>query len=432
MNALSSYFKIATYRNTYTHIIEFENGEKTNDEKRKIKSSEPKHGTITEFIVNPRYMGENSTLPFDVLLDWIDKMSYQITGNIKITVDEFDGMNKLKTYKFKPKPFSEMISCFVPDMKKIIYDPVILSSDSEIVEEINDARVGKDESVKIKKKKVKKDIHLDVVFTHDDHQECDYDSYCNFTRTEEGGVHVESVEEVVCRFIQNKTKASMTEKERNKWDITWADVKSGLKMIINLSTSAQVQFMGNAKNKIQNADLKPVLKTMVLDELTAYFENNQSKLSTICKFVKLNARARIESQKVRAATKIEKLDRFREYDIPNYESCNNTGKKYKELILVEGERSAAASIRDGRNPDTQAIFGFRGVTKNPFKCSFSEIMENKEWKNFVKVLRTGVGQDFNIDKLYFDKIILMSDADKPSMSALNLSNCGELLLSLNY
>ena len=410
VNALSSYFKLATYRNTYVHIIEFENGKKINDENRPLKKNEKKHGTITEFIVNPKYMGKNSNLPIETVLDWIDDMSYQISSKLKVTVEIYKGIKLEETHKFKTKPFSDMMKKFI-DTKKTIYDPVVLSADSKIEEIITDTKLDDKDNVKVKNKKVKKDVHLDVVFTHDEHQETDYISYCNFTRTDEHGVHVDAVEEVICRFIQNKTKATMTEKEKNKWDITWNDIKTGFKMIVNLSTSAQVQFMGNAKNKIQNQDLKPVLKEMIQEKLVKYFEQNQGKLQTICKYVKLNARARVEAQKVRVATKSERLDRFKEYEIPNYIACNNTGKKYKELICVEGERSATGSIRSGRNPDTQAIFGFRGVTKNPYKCSLAEIMANKEWKNFVKVLRTGIGKDFNINKLYFDKIILTSDAD---------------------
>lgn len=425
-NALSSYFKLATYRNTYVHIIEFEEGKKIKDINRPLKKGEKKHGTITEFTVNEKYMGKNSSLPIDTVIDWIDMMSYQISSNIKITVDIFDGIKKLETKKFKAKPFGKIIERFVPDMKKVLYDPIVLSGDSFIVERIMDSKLdAKTDKVKIKDKEVKKDIHLEVAFTHDDTPENEYVSFCNFTKTDEGGVHLDSVEEVVCRFFQQKTKSYMTDKEKEKWDITWTDVKTGLKMIVNLSTSAQVQFMGNAKNKIQNQALKPVMKEMINDKITSYFKENESKLQTICKYVKLNARARIEAQKVRVATKTERLDRFKEYEIPNYVPCNNTGKKYKELICVEGERSATGSIRSGRNTNTQAVFGFRGVTKNPFKCSLAEIMQNKEWKNFVKVLRTGIGKDFNIDKLYFDKIILTSDADKLSMSALNLSNCGD-------
>lgn len=410
VNALSSYFKLATYRSTYVHIIEFENGKKINDENRPLKKNEKKHGTITEFSVNPRFMGKGSTLPIETVLDWIDDMSYQISSKLKVTVEIYKGLKLLETHKFKTKPFSDMMKKFI-DIKKTIYDPVIISSNSKIEETIMDTKIDANDNMKVKNKKVTKDIHLDVVFTHDEHQETDYISYCNFTRTDEHGVHVESAEEVICRFIQNKTKSFMTDKEKAKWDITWNDIKSGFKMIVNLSTSAQVQFMGNAKNKIQNQALKPVLKTMVQDAITKYFDKNPNVLQTICKYVKLNARARVEAQKVRVATKSERLDRFKEYEIPNYIACNNTGKKYKEIILVEGERSATGSIRSGRNPDTQAIFGFRGVTKNPYKCSLAEIMENKEWKNFVKVLRTGIGKDFNINKLYFDKIILTSDAD---------------------
>ena len=424
---MSSYFKLATYRNTYVHILEFENGKKINDENRPLKKGEKKHGTTTEFIVNPKYMGKDSELPIETVLNWIDDMSYQFTTKVKIKVEIYDGMKLEETHKFKTRSFSDMIKKYI-NPKDCIYDPVVLSADSTIEEVITDTKLDKNNNVKVKDKKVQKDVHLDVVFVHDNHQENDYISYCNFTKTDEHGVHVDSVEEVICRFIQANTKAGMSDKEKEKWDITWTDVKTGLKMIVNLSTSAQVQFMGNAKNKIQNQALKPVMKEMINDKITSYFKENESKLQTICKYVKLNARARIEAQKVRVATKTERLDRFKEYEIPNYVPCNNTGKKYKELICVEGERSATGSIRSGRNTNTQAIFGFRGVTKNPFKCSLAEIMQNKEWKNFVKVLRTGIGKDFNIDKLYFDKIILTSDADKLSMSAINLSNCGELSL----
>lgn len=411
VNALSSYFKLATYRNNYVHIIEFEDGKKVNDEKRALKKNEKVHGTVSEFIVNPKFMGKNSELPMDVVLNWIDDMSYQIGSKIKIDVEIYDGLKKVESYKFKTKPFSDMIKKYIPDMKKTIYEPVILSADSFIIESITDTRVDSKANVKVKNKDVKKDVHIDVVFVHDEHQENDYISYCNFTKTDEHGVHVDSAEEVICRYLQNTTKAGMTEKEKAKWDITWSDIKSGLKMIINLSTSAQVQFMGNAKNRIQNQELKPVLKEMINKELVKYFEKNQMKLQAICKYVKLNARARVEAQKVRVATKSERIDRFSEYEIPNYKKCNNTGKQYKELILVEGERSATGAIRAGRNHDTQAIFGFRGVTKNPYKCSLAEILQNKEWKNFVKVLRAGIGKDFDIKKLYFDKIILTSDAD---------------------
>ena len=108
------------------------------------------------------------------------------------------------------------------------------------------------------------------------------DSYCNFTRTTDGGVHLDTVLETFCRFIQSKTKDRMTEKEKEKWTVTWNDIKTGLVMIVNLSTNAQVQFMGNAKTKIQNMKLKPVIEKMALEEITKYFDKNNDELET-CK-----------------------------------------------------------------------------------------------------------------------------------------------------
>ena len=162
------------------------------------------------------------------------------------------------------------------------------------------------------------------------------------------------------------------------WDITWADVREGLVILINLSTNAQVQFMGNAKNKIQNEDLKAPIKEIVQSGLDDLYASRENDFRAIAKDIKQTARARIEAAKNKKASTIKKTDKFDEFGIKNYKPCNNTGKQYKELMLVEGERSASGSIVNGRNPATQAVFGFRGVTKNPYKSSFAEIMANNE------------------------------------------------------
>ena len=98
----------------------------------------------------------------------------------------------------------------------------------------------------------------------------------------------------------------------------------------------------------------------------------------------------------------------------NYIRCNNTGKKWKELSIVEGD-SASSAARNGCDPDTQAFFLLRGVTANPFKCSLAEIMDpktgNKEWRELVSIMRCGIGPKFDINKLYFNRINILTDAD---------------------
>ena len=94
------------------------------------------------------------------------------------------------------------------------------------------------------------------------------------------------------------------------------------------------------------------------------------------KIVRMNAKARVEAAKIKVATQKERINTFKEHEMKNYIRCNNTGKKWKELSIVEGD-SASSAARNGCDPDTQAFFLLRGVTANPFKCSLAEIMDPK-------------------------------------------------------
>ena len=166
----------------------------------------------------------------------------------------------------------------------------------------------------------------------------------------------------------------------------------------------------NAKQKIGNKELIPYIKDIVTNGLEEFFSKNQAILNDIIKLIKLNVKARIEAVKAKNATQIERLNTFSEHSMSNYIRCNNTGKQWKEIFLVEG-LSAGGSARNGSDPMTQAFFTFRGVTANAMKCSLSEIMENREWRDLVTVLKTGIGPKFDINKLYFNRINIFTDAD---------------------
>lgn len=210
--------------------------------------------------------------------------------------------------------------------------------------------------------------------------------------------------------MQNKTKATMTDNQKEKTPILWDDIRAGLCCVINLSTNAQVGFAGNAKTKIIGETLTPYLNEIINTCLDKFFTENQNCLNEYIKIIKLNAKARIEATKVKNAVQKERMNSFKEHEMSNYIRCNNTGKKYKEIYLVEGN-SASGSARNGCNPDTDAFFLFRGVVANPFKCSLSEIMQNREWKDFVTVLRCGIGPSFDMNKLYFNRINILTDED---------------------
>lgn len=410
VNALSKEFSITTYRNTYYHTVKFEGGKKVGEIKNPVKKNEKRHGTIISFISDPKYLGAGSHLPIEVVKDWLEDMSYQVSDGIEFVVEEWDGLTLEKTTTFKKKPFSELIMKFIPSGSKVGFGPVSLKREAKHPEEITQHIVDKKGAVKDKVVMMDKDVTLEFAFAYDQSSmESDYISYCNFTRTDDGGVHIDSVEEALCRYLQKQAKNSLTEAQQAKWDITFNDVRAGLKMVVNLSTNAQVDFMGNAKTKIQNESLKPLLKTLTTEAVTEYFEKN-SGLGAVCKLIVANARARIEMQKVKDVSIQKRYDAFSEYDIPNLIRANNTGNKYREIILIEGRKSAAGAIRNARDPYTQAIFGFRGQTANPLKSS-SDVTNNDEWRQYIRALRCGYGSSFDISKLYYRKIIIGTDAD---------------------
>ena len=411
VNALSTYFTLATYRGDYYHFIEYKEGQKTNDINEKIGKNGKKHGTITSFISNPYYLGAGSHLPMDKVREWLNLMSYLITYNIEFQIEEYEGLQIVSKEKIKRKDFAELIFHYIRDAKEMLLQPISFSGSKTITEEIKKNIVDENGKVKAKKEKMKKDVTLQFAIAYDQSMETDERSFCNFTQTDDGGVHLESVEDVFCRYIQQKTRDSLSDAQKDKMQILYQDIKAGLKLVVNLSTNAQVEFMGNAKNRIQNENLKPVLKEMAQEYIDEFFTNEPAKLQAIIKIVKANAKARIDLQKAKSVNVSKKIDVFGEYELINFIKCNNTGNKYKELFLIEGRKSAAGSMINGRDPYTQAIFGFRGVTANAFKKSLPEIMDNTEWKQYVKVLHTGIGQTFDIRRLYYNKIIISTDAD---------------------
>lgn len=408
VNALSDYFSLETFRavENYRHFIEFENGKKIKDEQNTRKSSDKAHGSIVKFKPSKQYLGAKTSIPYKEVVQWIEKMTYLFpTGTeIKIRMDVFNGMKLKDTYKFKVRPFEDLLDTICTEKS---YSPKCsFSGDTSITEKVK--ILGKEN--KMVEKTIKKNIHLDVAMRYTPEAITMYDSYCNYTNTTEGGVHQDAVEACYCRYIIDKAKATQTEAQKEKYKLLWEDAKNGLNVVINLATGAQVGFVGNAKQKVGNAELTPYLNEIIKTNMDKFFEENPKVLDEYIKIVKLNAKARVEMQKVKSATQKERMNSFKEHEMKNFISCNNRGKKFKELFLTEGD-SAGGSASNGCDKDSQAFLLFRGIVANPLKCTLSEIMENEEWKTFVNVLRCGIGPNFDINKLYYDRINIFTDSD---------------------
>lgn len=421
VNALSDSFKLKSYREKEgtVHTLEYHEGVLQSDTTKSNKNG--RHGTTVEFRVSKKYMGAEAKLPIDDVVAWIDSLFYLNSRKLeqkgitcKLTV--FNGMKIEKVYKFKPKHFSELLTKMIPAniKKKQMTDPCFFDGATSFVENSKILVENEDGTTSVEMVDVEKVIHIDTAFQYctspDMNDVATYDTYCNYTNTTENGVHLDAFDEAFCRFMQNKINVSMSDAQKSKLKITWDDIRTNLFCVLNLSTNAYVGFVGNAKEKIGNKELIPYIKEVVTTGLENFFDSNKGLLDEYIRLIKLNAKARQEAAKAKVATSTERLNSFKELAMSNYIPCNNKGKQWKEIFLVEGN-SAAGSVRNGSNPDTQAAFLFRGVTANAMKCSLSEIMQNREWRDLVTVLRCGIGPKFDPDKLYFDRINILTDAD---------------------
>lgn len=418
VNALSDVFKIISYREyeKTQHILEYHEGVKVREETNKNKSG--RHGTSVVFKVSPKYMGKNSKLPIERVVKWLNTLFY-LDGKrlkdkkIKCLLTIVDGMDIVDTYKFKPKPFNEILNKILPETKKANISLVTSFSGEDSFVESTKTLTEENGTTSVKNVDVDKIVHMDIAFCYCSDavsEGADYITYCNYTNTIDNGVHLDAFDEAYCRYMQNATNASLSDKQKEKLKITWDDVRTNLFCAINLSSNAQVGFVGNAKQKIGNKELIPYMKKIVTNGLNEFFNKNKEILNEYIKIIKMNAKARIEANKVRVATQTERLNTFKEHKMSNYIRCNNTGNQFKVLYLTEGN-SAGSSCRNACDPSCSAFFLLRGVPANAMKCSLSKIMENKEFHDLTTILRCGIGDKCNPSKLYFNRINILTDAD---------------------
>lgn len=397
INALSDYFSLNTIRDGMSHRIEFHEGEKTNDTREKVKK---KHGTLTKFSPSKKYLGKSAKISKNALIDWVDSISYFIPDDCKIVLNITKGLENIETKKFKARPIVELLKSKISDD---MISPILdISASQSMKEEVRE--------LSGKTKTVKRSLDVQVALVYTNSIEPYIDSYCNYINTISGGVHLDAVREAIWRFFMRKCNESMTDKEKEKYKILKVDVEQGMNIVVNLATDMQMQLVGQTKNAVGNDELTDPIKKLVTEWLDKYFTEHKDKLTIFTKLIKTNCKARLEASKVRSATIKVSKDKFDKFKYDKFTPCNNEGKEYKELHLCEGD-SAANCLVDGRDPDTQAFYSFRGVTANAFKRNEITILDNSEWRTYVTLLKCGWGKTFDINKLYYDKIIMEADSD---------------------
>ena len=253
--------------------------------------------------------------------------------------------------------------------------------------------------------KSKDNIAVEIALRYNSSYQENVFSFVNNINTIEGGTHLSGFKTALTRVLNNFAKKIFNGKEIK---LTGDDMKEGLTAVISVKVPEPL-FEGQTKTKLGNSDVFGVVSSVVNDELNTYFQENPASVKTIIGKCIDAARAREAARKARELTRRKgALDGA---GLPGkLADCSSKDMTKCEIFLVEGD-SAGGSCKGARNREFQAILPLRGKILNVEKARLHKIMENKEIIAMITALGTGVGEEFDVAKLRYDKVVIMTDAD---------------------
>jgi DNA gyrase subunit B len=232
-------------------------------------------------------------------------------------------------------------------------------------------------------------------------------TYANTINTHEGGTHEEGFRAALTTLVNKyaREKGLLKEKDEN---LTGDDIREGLTAVISIKLG-EPQFEGQTKTKLGNTEAKSFVQKVTGDQLNDWFDRNPNQARDVIRKSVQSAAARMAARKAREQTRRKGL--LEGGGMPGkLKDCSSRDPAESEIFLVEGD-SAGGSATQGRNPETQAILALRGKILNVEKARLDRALGNAEIQAMITAFGTGIGEDFNIEKARYHKIVLMADAD---------------------
>ncbi|MDE6645880.1 MAG: DNA topoisomerase (ATP-hydrolyzing) subunit B [Malacoplasma sp.] len=389
VNALSSWFKVWVYRDNKEHFIEFKDGGKPVSELKVTNEKSPiKKGTLIEFYPDYEIM-EKAEFDSLTIKNRLKQLAYLNKG---IKINFFDERNNDKESFL----FAGGIKQWVEELNKE-KEPMVQTIVYDDREEIVKAGNNKD----------KYNIRVEVAFQYNKTYNNSTFTFCNNINTTEGGSHEEgfkfAIQKVINKFALEKKLLKETDEKISK-----EDVIEGLTAIVSVK-HPNPQYEGQTKRKLGNSEVRPFVSSVVGEIFEKYLLENPEDATSIIKKCMLAMEARKKSFEAREATR--RKSPFESNSLPGkLADCSTKDSEISELYIVEGD-SAGGSAKLGRDRIYQAILPLKGKILNVEKAKSEKIFANDEIINLITAIGAGVGPEFKIDKLRYNKIILMTDAD---------------------
>ena len=397
VNALSDWLEVRVYRDSKVYYEKFEKGGHPLGALTVIASCDDDiHGTEVRFKADPEIFKETTVYKFETLEKRLRELAFLNKGLKIHLIDKRGEEPKQETFHY-------------------------LGGISEYVKMLNKAKTPLHDDI-IYLEGVKDDISIEVALQYNDGYQENIYSFTNNINTIEGGTHEDGVKSALTRVINNYAKNNNILKEKDD-ALTGEDVREGLTMIISCK-HPDPQFEGQTKTKLGNSEVRKIASDIFVEGFERFLMENPQDAKTIIEKATTASRARIAAKKAREATRRKTgLDNIN--FMGKLTDCKSKDPSECEIFIVEGD-SAGGSAKDGRDYMTQAILPLRGKILNVEKARLDRALNNEEIKSMITAFGTGIGEDFDISKLRYHKIIIMTDAD------VDGAHIRTLLLTLFY
>lgn len=377
VNALSEWTIVDVYQHGKIQEISFERGNKTSDLKE-IGTTD-RTGTTVRFKPDAQIF-ETTIFEFDVLKTRLQELAFLSKG-LRITLSDKRGEGRSESFHYE-------------------------GGLVQFIEYLNEAKEAITPSV-ISIDNTRDDVVVDVALQYNDSYSETILSFVNNINTIDGGTHLSGFRTALTRTLNDYGRKAGILKE-NESNLTGEDVREGLTAVVSVKV-LEPQFEGQTKGKLGNSEVKGITDTIVSDGLRVFLEEHPAEAKKIIEKATNASRAREAARKARELTR--RKNALEVSSLPGkLADCSEKDTTMTEIYLVEGD-SAGGTAKQGRDRRYQAILPLRGKILNVEKARLDKILANAEIRSMITAFGTGIGQDFDITKSRYNKIIIMTDAD---------------------
>ena len=382
VNALSTFVEVTVKINGKVYYVRFENGGKTVQPLKEIGTCSPhEHGTTVRFKADPEIFTETTVYDYNILYNRLQELAF-LNPFLKIDFSDERGEKPVSVEFEYEGGISEYVKFLNKDKKVIFDEPIYV-------------------------KGVEGDIQVEVALQYNDGYNANIYSFCNNVNTQEGGTHEEGFRNSLTRIINNYAKDQNLMKKDDEL-LQGDDVREGITAIISVK-HPDPQYEGQTKTKLGNSEVRRIVSSVFSEQFERFLMENPNTAKLIVDKAMVASKARMAAKKARELTR--RKNSLEISSLPGkLADCSCRDPQLSEIYIVEGD-SAGGSAKQGRNSKYQAILPLRGKILNVEKARLHQILDNNEIRSMITAFGCGIDDDFDINKLRYHKIVIMTDAD---------------------